>query len=329
MELFQLYWDDKQNLFLEFEKSKEENQIFLNETVKRVNIRYEISKFYKREVYQNNMPYLVSINRFCFYNEFMVLSIDLSEISDIEDIQIKILCLTIFLYSGKKYDIIISKNFILSEVSVNEDLNFEFNDRKVKAKGKNGNSIVKEKIIQEHETDFENKKEKSTYIYEKNSRIKDPADNSIISMVLDNTETLKSIVEQLKELNSTLKTMSLQSYNITAYDSPLIGPPKRYSSQEGSERTKTNIIQKINAELKPPGEMYFLPELKDLIKNNEDIRKVLKPMSEEELHNITLNDEKLKEKQELAFQRHVVRIEKEKKNKKSKEIILENLKKPD
>ena len=329
MELFQLYWDDKQNLFLEFVKLKEENQIFLNETVKRVNIRYEISKFYKREVYQNNMPYLVSINRLYFYNEFMVLSIDLSEISDIEDIQIKILCLTIFLYSGKKYDIIISKNFILSEVSVNEDLNINLNDSTLEAKNENDSSVLKEKIIQEHETDFENKKEKSTYIYEKNSRLKDPADNSIISMVLDNTETLKRIVDQLKELNSTLKTMSVQSYNIIASDSPLIGPPKRYSPQERSERIKTNRIQKVNVELKPPGEMYFLPELKDLIKNNEDIRKVLKPMSDEELHNITLNDEKLKEKQELAFQRQIVRIEKEKKNKKSKEIILENLKKPD
>ena len=47
-------------------------------------------------------------------------------------------------------------------------------------------------------------------------------------------------------------------------------------------------------------------------------------MNEEELNIIILDDEELEQKQELAIQRQIKRLEKEQ----PKEIIIENLKKP-
>jgi len=44
MELFQIFWDDQNKLFLEFKKNKEEKQLFLDENIKRLNLQFEILK---------------------------------------------------------------------------------------------------------------------------------------------------------------------------------------------------------------------------------------------------------------------------------------------
>jgi len=68
MELFQVYWDDQRNLFLEFKKDQIENQLFLPGTIKRINLKYEISKTSRRDLYFKEEPYLISVKNFYFFH---------------------------------------------------------------------------------------------------------------------------------------------------------------------------------------------------------------------------------------------------------------------
>ena len=44
MELFQIFWDDHNKLFLEFKKNEEEQLVFLPDKIKRLIVQFEISK---------------------------------------------------------------------------------------------------------------------------------------------------------------------------------------------------------------------------------------------------------------------------------------------
>ncbi len=57
--------------------------------------------------------------------------------------------------------------------------------------------------------------------------------------------------------------------------------------------------------LKPSGKLPYLAELKDLMSNGKSFQNYLKPLSEEELNKIVLNDEELEKKQELVYERQI------------------------
>jgi len=164
MELFQVFWDDQRNLFLEFKKDQLENQLFLPGTIKRINLKYEISRNNKRDRCFRQEPYLISVRNFYFFNEFMAFSIDMSEINDTNDLQIKIVNIIIILYSGKKIEYAISTTFIMSEICVNDECYSKFKYEEIKTENKTENSILHEKIFQELEKDLKNNKERSTFI---------------------------------------------------------------------------------------------------------------------------------------------------------------------
>ena len=44
MELFQVFWDDHNKLFLQFKKNEEEKTQFLPDKIKRLTLQFEISK---------------------------------------------------------------------------------------------------------------------------------------------------------------------------------------------------------------------------------------------------------------------------------------------
>ncbi len=317
MELFQVFLDDSKNLFLEFKKHEDEKQLFLPETVKRINLRYEISKVFKREFYQNKLPQLISIKTFYFFNDFMAFSIDLSEINDPEEVQIKILNLTIFLFSGQRIEYSIKRTFTLSEICINEDCYANFSYEEIKTENTLETSITQEKVYHEFEKDYKNLKEKGTLIYEKNKINGTAHANPMMSLIRENTETMKNIVDQLKEINYTLKNVSLGNVNYMAPSPGRRGPPQR-----GIERIKRENGPRSSLAIQP--QAPFLPELKSIIQDPEKFRSYLKPMTEEELNIIILDDEELEEKQELAIIRQIKRLEKEQ----PKELILENLQKP-
>lgn len=317
MELFQVFWDDQRNLFLEFKKHEDEKQLFLPETVKRINLRYEISKVFKRESYQKSLPHLVSIKTIYFFNDFMAFSIDLSEINDPEEVQIKILNLTIFLYAGQRIEYSTKRTFTLSEICINEDCYANFSYEEINTENTIETSITQEKVYHEFEKDYKNLREKGTLVYEKNKIRRTATNNPMMSLIRENTETMKNIVDQLKEINYTLKNLSLGNVNYTAPAPTRRGPP-----QSGIERIKRVNGPRPNLAIQP--QAPFLPELKSIMQDPEKFRSYLKPMNEEELNIIILDDEELEQKQELAIQRQIKRLEKEQ----PKEIIIENLKKP-
>ena len=130
MELFQVFWDDQKKLFLEFEKNDEEQVLFLPEKINRLNIQFEISKIVKQEICYKESPSLVSIKKIYHSNEFLGFSIELDEIQGYVDIQIKILRLTIYLYSGQRIEYTFSEKYNVSDIWVNDDCyaGFQFID---------------------------------------------------------------------------------------------------------------------------------------------------------------------------------------------------------
>ena len=319
MELFQAYWDDQRNLFLEFKKDKRENQLFLPGTVKSINLKYEISKLYRRDNFQKQLPYLISIKTFYFFNEFIAFPIDMSEINNIDNLQIKILNFTIILYCGKKIEYSISRTFILSEICINEDCYTNFRYEEIRTENKTENSFLHEKIYSELETDLRNNKEKSTFIYEKKSIKYNLNHDFLVNLVSGNTEAMNNIVEQLKELNLTLKNRPLNNIGYVSPGLSQTGLPKRISNWN----TNPNLSNPHLA-LKAPGKLPYLAELKEIMKDGATFHNYLKPMSEEELKVVTLDDDELEIRQELAIDRHIKRLEKEQLT----ETILKNLNEP-
>jgi len=118
MELFQIFWDDQNKLFLEFTKEDEEKQLYLPEKIRSLNLQFEIAK---QETYYKELPYLVSVKKIYHSDDNLSFSIDLDQLTSLEDLQIKILSLIIFLYTGKRVKYSFRESFNMSDISVNDD----------------------------------------------------------------------------------------------------------------------------------------------------------------------------------------------------------------
>jgi len=151
-------------------------------------------------------------------------------------------------------------------------------------------------------------------------------DGSLISMVFESNKTLKNIEEQLKNLAVILKNMSFNSTQVLP-PTPII----RRSQEEGIERIKrppsrSGLIQGQNSSAK----MLVIKEMKSIFqKTVEDnssfsIKNILKPMSDDELKSLTLNEEELKMREEVAIENQIKRFKKDQ----EKNSSIENLKPP-
>lgn len=325
MELFQVLWDDDKRLFLEFKKDKGENQLILPEKIKRLNLKYEVSKPLTQKILSKQPPYLVSIKKLYFSNEYLCFSIDLDEIHGHNDLQIKILKLTIFLYSGQRFEYVFEEKFNISDIWINEECytGFHFIDLGI---NKNRHNIyTQEKIYQKVKTDFNKEKRESTVIYEKNSIKSISVDDSIISMISESNKTLKNIEYHLKNLNLTLQNMSTANISCNV--------PSRLPNRNSSPG-----IERIDIPKKPAliqgqissSKLMVIKEMKAIFKQNLDnnenfsIKGILKPLAEEELNEMRLDDEVLLRKEEEAIKNQIKRLKKQH----EKEISLKNLKKP-
>ena len=104
MELFQVFWDDRRNLFLEFKKDEVDKPFFVSENIRRLNLKYELSRIDRKEGYNKEMPVLVSIKKFLISEDFMAFSIDLDLLIPQEDLEINFVNLTVFFYSGERIE---------------------------------------------------------------------------------------------------------------------------------------------------------------------------------------------------------------------------------
>ena len=325
MELFQVFWDEGKRLFLEFKKDERENQFLLPEKIKRLNLKFEISKTARQEIFSNQPPYLVSIKKLYYTEEYLCFSIDLDEIYGYDDLQIRILRLTVFMYSGQRIEYTFEEKFNISDIWINEDCYIGFHFIDLGIKKNQHHSFTSEKLYQEVKTDFTNKERKSTVIYEKNSIKSISVDDSIISMISESNKTLKNIEHHLKNLNLTIQNMPVGNFS---YGSHPRLPNK--SSESGIERirvpTKPALIQgQISS-----GKLMVIKEMKTIFMKNFEkneifnVKEILKPLTEEELKELMVDDEVLMKKEEEAIDNQIKRLKKQH----EKEIHLDGLKKP-
>ena len=318
MELFQVFWNDHKNLCLEFKKNEDDKPYIVSENIRRLNLKYELSRIDRKDVYNGEMPILVSIKNFHISEDLMAFSIDLDLLMPQEDLEIKFVNLTVFFLSGKRIEFSINEIYEMSEIHVNEEFDF-LNYQKRKKQDNSTPTITQERVYQEISKDFQNKKEKTTSIYEK-KQITNPSNVlPYVSTIHENSERLKNMELYLKEISETLKHMK---FNGTSLGSPGL------SSHDGTEikRIKRIPVKNVMASKK----LSFLPELKQIFNNRlEDgeifnFREILKPMDEEEHKMIILDDEKLEKKELEKFIRQIEKNEQEN----SDQIKLDDLKKP-
>jgi hypothetical protein len=322
MELFQVFWDDHHKLFLEFKKDEEEQLVFLPEKIKRITMQFEISK---QNLIYNQPPYLISIKSLYHSTDRLSFSIELDELINTEGLKIKILRLSIFLYTGQKYQYRFEESIKISDIWINEDcydgLKFEDLQTRRKFKGK----ITQEKIFQEIKTTIHKNQEKRTILYEKSKIERSSEEDSLASLISEGNKTLKRIEQALENLSYSFQNVSPPNIQYI----PSI--PKRSGSEPAIERikvpTKPALIQGQTSSSK----LMVIREMKSIFKQNIEvnsefnIKEILKPLSEEELNAMRLDDNLLKEKEEEAIKNQIKRLKKLD----DKEIKLENLKPPE
>lgn len=325
MELFHVFWDDGKKLFLEFKKDERENQFLLPEKIKRLNLKFEISKTVKQDRFSNQPPYLISIKKLYYSDESLCFSIDLNEVYGYDDLQIRIVRLTVFMNSGQRIEYQLEEKFNISDIWINEDCYAGFQYIDLGIKKNHHNSVIREKVYQEVKTDFNNEKRESTVIYEKNSIKSISVDGSIVSMISESNKTLKNIEQHLKNLNLTLQNIPVGNISY--------GPPVRLpnrSSEAGIERIRVPTNPVLIQGQMSSGKLMVIREMKTIFKqnieNNEDfnVKDILKPLTEEELKTLMVDEEVLMQKEKEAIDNQIKRLQKQQ----EEEIHLKDLKKP-
>ncbi|MFX1427556.1 MAG: hypothetical protein ACFFBE_13960 [Promethearchaeota archaeon] len=326
MELFQVFWDDGKRLFLEFKKDDKENQFLLPEKIKRLSLKFSISKNISQNRFSNQPPYLVSIKKLYYSDESLCFSIDLNEVYGYDDLQIRILRLTVHMYSGQRIEYKFEEKFNVSDIWINEDCYDGFQSIELGINKNQHNTFTREQVYHEVSTDSNNEKRKSTVIYEKKSIKSISVDESIVSMISESNKTLKSIELHLKNLNLTLQNMPVGNFSYSS--SPRL--PNRQT--EGAiERIRVPTTPALIQSQMSSGKLMVIREMKTIFKQNIEeneefnIKKILKPLTDEELQGIMVNDEILKEKEKQAIKNQIKRLQKQQ----EKEIRLEDLKKPE
>ncbi|GAJ07329.1 unnamed protein product, partial [marine sediment metagenome] len=132
---------------------------------KRLNFQFEISKVVRQEIYYKQSPSLVSIKKIYHSNELLCFTIELDEIQGYTDIQIKVLKLTIYLYSGHRIEYIFSEKFNILDIGINDECydGFQFIDLSL-GKGQK-RKVTQERVVQSIKTDYNQNKEERTIIF--------------------------------------------------------------------------------------------------------------------------------------------------------------------
>ncbi|MHA2181753.1 MAG: hypothetical protein ACXAAH_10050 [Promethearchaeota archaeon] len=144
-------------------------------------------------------------------------------------------------------------------------------------------------------------------------------------MISESNTTLRSIEQHLKNLNLTLQNASLGNLSYT--QAPRL--PNR-NSGPGIERIKRPSSPSLIQGQMNSGKLMVIKEMKEIFKQSTDenssfnIKDILKPLSEEELNEMMLDDNILKEKEEASINNQIKRFKKEQ----EKVINLKKLKKP-
>ncbi|MHA1804323.1 MAG: hypothetical protein ACTSU4_07280 [Promethearchaeota archaeon] len=322
MYLLELSWDDSSNLIFEFEKEGEEKKVILPETVDRINIKFEISMVQQYELGSKPPPYLVSVKEVFFTEKTMCFLINLRQLNRLEELKITILKLTIFFVNGNKVFLSFNEKYKFSEIQYRGTFYKEDYVQNYSSRNNIKKRITQEKVFKEVLRDFNKNTQKTTYVYQKNQIENTIEDSQYFSLIKENNERLKRVEEELKTISALLKNARFNgSINYSNLPSVPSAPPSMGITRIKRPPKRSTGIQQ---------NLVYLSELKTVLKkgkkeNNEfNFREILKPLSEEELNKITLSDEELIKKQEIAVNNQLKRLKKEE----EKVLRLEDLRKP-
>lgn len=324
MELFQVFWDDQKKLFLEFEKDREEQLIFLPNKIRYLNIHFEISKILDQDIFSIQPPLIMSIKEIYHSNMCLSFSIDLDEFKSAQDLRIQITRLVIFLKSGHRIEYTFTESFKLSDLWVNDDCYSGYDFENLNSQNRYKQKITKERLYEEIQKDLTKNQEKKTLIIERHSIENTVENDSFIEIIKENNDTLKVIANELKNLTTVLKNISfspnqnilppIQSTGVVPIERRKFPPSKPNLTQVGASSAKVLVIKEMK-------EIFY----KNIEKNNSfNVKDILKPLTEDELKHITLNEEELKKREEQAIENQIKRFNKEK----EKLVALEDLKEP-
>jgi len=324
MELFQILWDDDNNLFLEFNKDEKEKHLFQPQKIKRLNLQFEISKCLKQDIYNKNPPDLISVKNLYHSTKSLSFSFELDELVNFDDLQIKILRITIYLFSGERFEYHLTQSFKITDIISNEDCYSGLEYENLEITKHVQNSTTPEERFQHIKTIIHESVEKQTVIYEKKQFETVSNNNSLMSLVRESNKTLRRIEQELQNLSSTMVN-SNYDYNQFIPRTPIIR-----SSEPGIERIRKPTRPSLMQGRMTSSTLLVIKEMKSIFKSNIDnnsdfnIKDILKPLSEEELKKITLDEDELEKKEEIAIQNQIKRFTKQS----EKEIRVENLKPP-
>ncbi|HEC38668.1 MAG TPA: hypothetical protein ENI29_10570 [bacterium] len=324
MELFQILWGDQNNLFLEFKKDEKEKQLFLPKKIKRVTLQFEISKCLKQEIYYKNPPDFISVKNVYHSAESLSVSFELDELINFDDLQIKILRITIFLYSGERFKYHLTQSFKIADINFNEDCYSGLEYENLALTKHVRSTITPEGRFQNIKTIIHESVERQTVIYEKKQFEVVSNNDSLMSLISEGNKTLIRIEQELKNLSSTMV------HNPQNYSQYIPRTPMIRSLESGIERIKKPTKPTLMQGQITSSTLMVIKEMKSIFKSNKEnnsdfnIQDILKPLSEDELNKITLDDEELEKKEEIAIQNQIKRFKKHS----AKEIQVENLTPP-
>lgn len=321
MELVQVHWDDAQHLFLQFQNEEDESQCIEPDDIRRLNLKYEIVRTDSHAPPNAIVPSLVAIKEFYVAKNRLLFSIDLHQLNEIEDLDIQFQRLTIFMKDGIKKQIRMAQRFSLTEILIEEDFSIEdvdsFEDQDIL-----GTSFTKEELVHEVTKDYNSNKETSKYTYKRDRVAVNPDMGPYIELIKENNRRLQSLEESLKQLTDVIKNAQFSAPSHSNSNNCLPPPPPSLNRPPSGDRPIERIRKvptkriSMNPARKGP-KMPFMGELKKLItkstnsKKEFNFRSILKPMNDDELKQITYNEEEIQKREEQVYIRQIERMAEE------------------
>lgn len=327
MILHQVAWEDQNDLVVEFVKQSEEDyELIDSDNIKRLNLRYEISKRNSLAGNRNAYPVLVSVKDFHIIERALAFSINLDKIIDPEELQIFFSKLTIIFHSGKSKEIFINKRYQMSDIEMDGEFFTEFyTAQEEDLEDFFTDSITHEEVYKEVETNVQNHQKRKRMIYKRNQTAVATNNNQKMTELLrENNKRLQDVEQALLDLTETLQNLDgFRLKELVAGNSSALPPPpsvakslKKPKNTSPSNKKSAGFPQRKRKSLSPKNsKMAFLGELKEVLNSskqksgNFNIRDILNPMSKDELANMTLNDEDLEKRKMEFITRNVVKHE--------------------
>ena len=320
MELVQVNWDEKKNLFLKFKKEDQEISFIRPENVKKVNVQFSISRDINRENCNTLPPFLNSVKNVFFSESIMAFSIELDELINIEDLQINFVRIVIFLHTGQKEIISIGREFNFSEIAFDDSCYTNLIENKFNRKSK-AKIRYHQKVPQRKKVIDISKSVKSNYVHDSRDSEEDKISIPISLSEYDewrkikgnkswtNTffkiregfERLQSIEQELKEVNSTLREIALKNATALANpvqyvtSSPQLHPPPNINPPSSIKPTRTlskspsinpaqrpNVLPSLTQGSKV-NQVDIIREMKEKFSKFKNVKEMLSKVPKEEL----------------------------------------------